>query len=461
MADASAVSREPSIGVASRPLDGARSGSLVLDAAIVSAIAFALGLIRLGKPSLWIDESFTAWAMDASLRELFDRQYHLVHYALLKPWVAVAGTSELALRLPSVVGLMLSCALLVVIARRLFDRRVALIGGVLLAASPFLIKWSQQARGYTLALAIGLLATLLLLRALDRGSRWSWAVYGLAFCAVVVWHPVSGVLLVPAHAVLVAQRRERVLPHGLLAAVLICAVAVPWAAVVALRSTGEGVAMNWLKFPSAETAVRALLDVSGVAGLGVVLAGVGLWMLRRSGRSEVAGWLAAWAFAPFLLALVVSMGRPIYLDRYLIVAAPAFALLAAVAVTSLGPRLQVATVAGVVVATGVGLGLWYSSSREDGNWRGEDWRNAVAVVLERQAEADEIVVAPWSTRAAAEYYGARVSDTSTAESIWVFTWSETGDELTTADRRALGFGEHRLAERIAFGWRVNAELWKR
>ena len=309
-------------------------------------------------------------------------------------------------------------------------------------------------------LAISLVATLLLLRALERGSRAAWAAYGIAFTALVVWHPVAGVLLVPAHVVLLAQRREHVLPHGLLAAVIICAVAVPWAAVTAIRSTGEGVAMNWLTAPTPEVVVRTLLDVSGVAGLGIVLAFVGLWVLRRSGRSDSAVWLGAWAFTPFLLALLVSTVRPIYLDRYLIVAAPAFALLAGVAVTGVGSRLRLGIVLAAVVAASAGLIVWYSSG-ESGNWRGEDWRAAVRTVLERRNEGDAIVVAPWSAAPAATYYGAEVTDVSRADSIWVLTWSETGDDITAAERRALGFGDHELVEKLPFGWRLSAQLWQR
>lgn len=461
MGDVPALERGQAVGVRSRALEIARSGSLAVDTAVVSAVAFVLGLIRLVTPSFWVDESFTARAVHMPVDWLVDRQYHALYYLLLKPWVAVAGTSEAALRFPSVLATMASCALLVVLGRRLYDRRVALVAGVLLALSPFAVKWSQQARGYSFVVALAVGATLLLLRALERGSRWSWALYGLAFTALVVWHPVPGVLLAPAHLVLLAQRRDRVLPHGLLAGVVVLGLAVPWAAVVAMRSTGEGVAMDWLTFPSADTAVWALLDASGAVGVGLALSVFGLWGLRRSGERGHAPWLATWAFGPFALALLVSVSRPIYLDRYLIVAAPAFALLAALALTSLSPRLRVAGALATVAAVAVGLVLWYSSSDSGGNWRGEDWRSAVATVLGRADEADAIVVAPWSSAPAAVYYGAAVRDTSTARSIWVLAWSETADELSARERRALGFGDHRLVERLPFGRRVTAELWRR
>jgi mannosyltransferase len=418
-------------------------------------------LIRLGAPSLWADEGYTATAVRHSPAWWIDNdQYHVLYNSVASTWTSLAGTSEWALRVPSVFGAMAACALLVVLARKFFDRRIALISGVFLATSPFIVKWSQQARGYTLILALGLLATLLLLRALDRGSRASWAIYGVAFSAVVVWHAVAGLLLVPAHAVLVAQRRERALPHGPLAAVIICALAVPWAAVIAMRSTGAGVGMNWLTAPTPTVVAHAVLDVSGVAGLGLLLAIIGLWVLHRARKANLAVWLGAWAFAPSVLALLPSTVRPVFLDRYLILAAPAFALLAAVAVTGVGRRLGAVAGLAAVVATSIGLIAWYSTG-DGGNWRGEDWRSAVGTVLERRGEADAIVVAPWSAQPAATYYGARVTDVSNADSVWVLTWSETGDELKPDDRRALGFGDHRLVERLPFGWRVTAQLWRR
>jgi hypothetical protein len=41
------------------------------------------------------------------------------------------------------------------------------------------------------------------------------------------------------------------------------------------------------------------------------------------------------------------------------------------------------------------------------------------------------------------------------------TWSETGGDLTRGERRGLGFGDHGLVDRLDFGWRVSAQLWKR
>lgn len=459
----SAAVVEPSSDLARsrRTLDRARASDLAADVAIVSAIALVLGVVRLGTPSFWVDEAFTAWRTEQPYTELIEG-YHWLYQTIINTWAIAAGTSEWALRFPSVVGLMAACALLVVLARMLFPRSVGLLGGLLLATSPFLVKWSQQARGYTMLLAISVLATILLLRALDRGSRGAWALYGLAFSAVVVWHPVAGAVLVPAHVVLMAQRRERLLPHALLAALIVLALGGVWAGQILERSTGEGPqGIDWLTAPSPQSAARTFLDVSGAAGLGALLALAGLVVLWRTRRRELAVWLGVWAAAPFVVTLLALPLKPLYLDRYLITAAPAFALLGGVALASIGTRLRVAALAAVVLVTTLGLVSWYSSAEPEGNWRGEDWRAAVREVLERRTAGEPVLVVPWTVYQAATYYGADVVQTSAAPSVWVVTWSETESELGEDQRAVLERGGRRLVEREQFGRRVTIQHWQR
>jgi mannosyltransferase len=439
----------------------ARSSALAVDAAVAACLALVLGLIRLGTPSLWFDEAYTARVVEQTPQDWLESdQYHFLYDAIVTAWATVAGTSEWALRFPSVIAAACAAALVVVLADRLrLDRWVGLMAGLFLATSPFVVKWSQQARGYTFLLVLCLVSTLLLVRALDRGTRATWAAYGLSISCVVVWHAVGGLLLVPAHAVLIAQRRERFMPHGLLAVVIASAVAIPWAATIVLRTSGEDAGIAWLEAPSAATVVHAFADLSGAAGLGMLLAMAGLVVLARSGKSELAAWLGVWALSPALLALLVTIVRPVFLDRYLIVASPAFALLAACAVVYAGRRLGPVLALAAAVVSAIALASWYSTS-DEGNWRGEDWRGAVAELRAKSGGSD-VVVAPWWANLAASYYGASPVSASTDDSVWVLTWSETGHALPPAERASLGFGQHELVERQDFGRRVSLQHWVR
>lgn len=436
------------------------SRALRLDIAIVAAVSLTLGLIRLGAPAFWVDESFTARATNRSVPTIVEQQVHALYYLLVKAWATLAGDSEWALRFPSVLAAALSCALLVVLGNKILDRRTALIGGLLLAGSPFFVQWSQQARSYSALVALSLVATLLLLRALELNSRGGWAWYGVAFTLVVVWHPLASLALVPGQLALIAPHRRRILPHGLMAAVIVGLVAVPWAAVLAMRTTGENYALNWLRGPTLRDVGWTLMEVSGALGLGAILALVGLVVLYRAGKLDITIWLGVWALAPLFLALAASAAKPVFLDRYLIVVSPAFALLAAVALTNLAQRLNVVVTLAVIAGTLVGLLHWYSLGY-GGNWRGEDWRAAVAWIDARKGNADPVLVVPWWASPAARYYGEPTTDVSTAHAIWVLSWSEGVGEISKRVRRPLGFGDHVLVEKREFGSRVSAQLWVR
>ncbi|HXG76898.1 MAG TPA: glycosyltransferase family 39 protein [Gaiellaceae bacterium] len=426
---------------------------------MVGGLALLLGLVRLGGPSLWFDESYTVRQLGKPYLEQIEG-YQPLYYWLQKTWTSLAGTSEWALRLPSVLGAVLACGLLVLLARRLVGRQTALLAGVLLATSPFFVKWSQQARGYTLLVALGLASTFLLVRALERGTRSAWAAYGMSAALVLVWHALAGLFVLVGQAGLVVLRRERFLPHGLLAVALVVGLGMPWVGQIAVRTDAEGSETDWIPFPAAETVARAIADAAGAAGAGVALALLGLWLLRRAGRAQLALWLGAWAIAPFLVAVAVSTVRPVFLDRYFLSSAPAFALLAACALTSVRGRARAVLALAVGGATLLGLASWYSTGRT-GNWMGEDWRRAARTVSERRAEAGAVVVVPWWAHSAAEYYGLQVQDTSTARSVWVLRWSEEGGRLDRGERGPLGLGDHRLVESLPFGSRLTAQLWQR
>jgi hypothetical protein len=156
---------------------------------------------------------------------------------------------------------------------------------------------------------------------------------------------------------------------------------------------------------------------------------------------------------------VITAVTRVFLDRYLVVAAPAFALLAGFAVVRAGRWFGPALGLAAAIVSAIALVNWYSIA-EGGNWRGEDWRSAVAALL-AESGGREVVVVPWWANLAAAYYGASFSSVSTADSVWVLSWSEKGHGLPSGVRAPLGFGEHELVHREDFGRRVALQHWVR
>jgi uncharacterized membrane protein len=86
---------------------------------------------------------------------------------LLRPWRSLGGDSEFALRYPSALFGALAVPCGFVLARQLgFSRRIGLLLGLLLATSPYLVWYGQEAKMYTLLLVLVSIAFIAYLKAL-------------------------------------------------------------------------------------------------------------------------------------------------------------------------------------------------------------------------------------------------------------------------------------------------------
>jgi len=352
-------------------------------------VSLALGLFQLGQPSLWVDESFTARAMSYSYTRLV-HEHHWLYYTLMKPWAAVAGTSELALRLPSVLAAAAACALLVPLGDRLLGRPVGTIAGVVLALNAFVVQWSQQARSYSFVLLGAILATMALIRLRQDRSMASWILYATALGGLLLFQPLSAGLLAGAHLLSAQGVRWRVFTAGLTVAVL----ASPFLLGV-YRRDSEGGTLVWNKPPNGETVTRAVLELSGAVGVGLILSLVALVLVRRERLL-----LASWAFLPLAATVAMTPLADIFIDRYLIVSAPAFALLAAAAIARLRGPWRVGAVGTLAVGAVAGLLIWYAPDGSD-NWAGQDWKAATRYAM---AHGGATVDPTWA-RSAYRYYG--------------------------------------------------------
>jgi mannosyltransferase len=152
---------------------------------VVTALALFAGLAlwNISGPSIWFDEAFSAYLINFNFIDIARYTATDVHppffYWMLKAWVSVFGSTELGLRSMSVFFGAVTAVFGYLIVRRKFGRRAATVGLFILAISPFFIRYSQEARMYTLVAAIVFSATYVLIRALESKSRKLWITYGV------------------------------------------------------------------------------------------------------------------------------------------------------------------------------------------------------------------------------------------------------------------------------------------
>ncbi|MCG3208734.1 MAG: hypothetical protein FOGNACKC_02346 [Anaerolineae bacterium] len=142
---------------------------------LIILAGLALRLLWLGEQSLWYDEGVTWMLSKMQLPDLIqwtaaDIQPPL-YYLLIWLNDILLRDSEFALRWPSVLFGVLSIPAIYALARRLFANRLApLLAAALLAGSPLLVYYSQEARMYTLLVFEAILASYFLVKIVTRHS---------------------------------------------------------------------------------------------------------------------------------------------------------------------------------------------------------------------------------------------------------------------------------------------------
>ena len=401
--------------------------------ACAALATLAVMLWRIGVPSFWRDEGATLSAAHRSFPQLIRVLGHMdavhgTYYLLIWLLVRVAGSGELALRLPSAVAMAAAAGLLTALGRRLAGPAAGLAAGLSFAAVPAVSWFGQDARPFALETAVATAASYCFARFLDDGAgRWArW--YAVSLIGLGLAN-IFGLLLIAAHGttllVLHRHRRRqdgRQLARRWLATVTVAVVALLPLEVLAWSQRGQ---VGWLRTPlAASLANTGRLVGTPVALLTVaVIMAAGLAVAALAGRSRFAvawpGRLAAlglpWLLVPPALLIAASQVQPVYTFRYIVFCEPAVALLIGAGLAALG---RVAGPAALVLIVLAGLPAQLGERGPDGH--SDNIRGMDQIIAQYARPGDGVIYpqGPGLTSFAAAYpYGlARLRDLTAGRS---------------------------------------------
>ncbi|MQY06204.1 glycosyltransferase family 39 protein [Actinomadura macrotermitis] len=363
-------------------------------------LTLAIGLWRIDGPSYWRDESVGVVAGHGSLSALWAFLHevdavHGVYYAFLH-LVTFFGTDEITTRLPSVLAMAAASAGIAVLGRRLISPATGLYGGLLYGLLPITSRYAQEVRQYALVSAGAVLATYLLVRALesDRPSpRWYLA-YG-ACMGLLGWFHLYALFLLSAHLfALVALPREKRLRHTLawlLSVLLALAMVLP---LVLVARGQEGAQVSWLSAPPATAPYDFGLETTGSPLLLIVLVALAvLGVIGNTGRNAVL--LAAWPIAPLLTSIAISLAHPVYHPRYVLYCVCGLALAAGAGLELLTRRLRYGQVAALAALTcAAALTVPTQLALREPHSRPDDLRSFSALLRQQARPGDAVVFIP-------------------------------------------------------------------
>ena len=278
------------------------------------------------------------------------------------------GETEARIRLLSVLFGVASVVPVYFIARRLGGWLAAALAAGIFALIPYVIHYSQEARGYSLAMLIGGALTWLVLIGVERGrgAWWPWLAYGLIAGLGLYVHFFMA-LVVAAHGLWLLATRQVPGWRGIAAGgipLLLAAAPIP---LIIVQFGGEH---GWIPPFNLPRFYGAVVELTGslwlLIGLTALL--VVAAVLRR--RDPRVWLLVASVLLPIAVVAVVSLFKPFFVPRYVIMVLPMLAVLASVALVAVRPVLLRAVLIGALaVALVVALPSAYWSATNI-NWRG-------------------------------------------------------------------------------------------
>ena len=328
----------------------------VLAAVLTAAVAFW----GMTVPQFWFDEAATISATNrpfgSLLRLLQDVDaVHGLYYVLMHPWVALFGTSELAMRTPSALALTLAAPLItqvaMIYAHRWLPDRVLLTGlstSLIFAVLPGLSWAGQDARGYAMAVFASVAALRLFERFRDERSTGSLIGFALLQAAAIGFsmYAAGSVLLYLMRA---AAWGRRPFQQVLSATAATTALVTPLG-LLALSQRGQ---IGWIDMTTRQVVGRMLLrtfplspgnrgapwdDIAvGLAPwlLGLIIVVLALGLIRSPLRRLLL-WLLAFPLLPLSCVLVAQLlGKQLFQERYFTFSAPFLVLAVALSLASL------------------------------------------------------------------------------------------------------------------------------
>ena len=404
------------------------------------AIALVLRVLFLGHKGLWQDKVFSVlftrpsntefwkilWAAEANMA---------LYYLALREWVRWF-TSDAAVRMLSVIPGVLSVPAMYALGTRLYSRRVGLGAAGLLTVNACAVVYSQEARGYSMLVLFVTLSCWAFVRLIETASLLN-VVFYVVFTICAFYSHFYAVFIVMAQVCALGFLPwNRVPLKSLLGSWLLIAFGMVPGIRVMLLSHGSN--LWWLPRPGIVELYRTLTFLAAESGKAVgavltvlllvpiVVALRSAWVtLRTNGRSieSFRAGLAPFALLlPMVTTMALSLWRPMFFHRFLIVCLVPFLLLAAVGLDQLqNLRTRQRLAIGIVALSMASVAISYTKVRED--WRG------AASFTQAAAANDPVVFYIKDAAAPFAYYRERLGQPLRAEQVLRLEMPPSADQV--------------------------------
>ena len=169
---------------------------------LVLGVAAIIRFSGLTKRDFWYDEAFTGIAVKETWQGMLSMITNDVHpplyYATLKIFSSFFNYSVVGIRVYSAIFGVLAIWALYLFTRELFSKRAAIFAAILATVSPIAIQYSQEARMYSMLVALTIFAAYFLVRALKTEEQKYYILWGILVGLSALTH-YMGVIFSPLY----------------------------------------------------------------------------------------------------------------------------------------------------------------------------------------------------------------------------------------------------------------------
>ncbi len=388
---------------------------------IVVVLAAALRFYDLKGESYWYDEVIMVRVAQGDIWSILEGGRPPFFIVLAHFWIKLFGTSEVATRSLSALAGVLSIPLIYAVGRQLFDKRVGLISAFLMAISQFQIYYSQDFRYYSLFALMTLFSFYFYVLLLDTRKILYFVLYVIASILLFYTHTFGVfILFVQNLYLLLKWNNYRTIKFQWILSQIFLLIAILPRFIISIQKVfiGKAGAMSWLPDPgilspliTIQYYIGAGLDYPswktifiGIAFFVVGTAAYITWQGKEkwlsylrdfsnrkgfSGKESELLLVGCWFLLPIILPFVLSkIFGPMYHNRYMISASPAFYILLAFMITKASKVVpEFISLGLIVIVITPGLYEFYVTPVR------EQWREAAALVEKNGMKNDIIIIA--------------------------------------------------------------------
>lgn len=377
---------------------------------LIILLSLILRLINLNQ-SLWLDEATQVLLSKEPVRNIIFQRGADFHpplsYILMHFWEGF-GTSEIWLRLLSVLFGVLTIWVIYRFSSEIFGKKVGILSALLLSLAPYHIYYSQEVRMYSETTFFGTLS-IYLFYLLIKKRRLIYSLGYIFSSTALIYTHYDGFFLIIAQLIYLWIFEKNLLFFLAKRAFFIFLLYLPWLPQMFVQlSQGinidqylpgwrdilsldfyKAIPLTFLKFSIGRINFDNQLLYIFVAATVLMLFGFVLFCGIKKNLNKDSTLLIFWLFIPIIISLLVSLKLPINQPFRLLYTLPAFYILLSKGLDNLGNYKNIFTLAIVFVSI-FGLLIYYTNSRY---WR-EDWRGASKFIL-KNVKKDSSVIFAW------------------------------------------------------------------